>query len=104
MGLRQDRRFGVEDPLAAQRIPCRTRGAPNAPDPSDDGEPKRPFGPETSDRENFAIAFNPERFASSRGHTLLELALGWLLAKPQVATVIAAASSPEQVRSNVAAA
>lgn len=58
----------------------------------------------TSDRGNFAIAFNLERFASSRGHTLLELALGWLLAKPRVATVIAAASSPEQVRSNVAAA
>ena len=42
--------------------------------------------------------------AESRGRTLLDLAFGWLLAHPQVASVIAGASSPEQVRANVAAA
>jgi len=33
----------------------------------------------------------------------LELAFSWLLAKPQVATVIAGATSPEQVTSNIEA-
>ena len=44
------------------------------------------------------------KFAANRGHSLLELAFGWLLAHPPVSSVIAGASSPEQVRSNVAAA
>ncbi len=43
-------------------------------------------------------------FAESRGHTLLELAFSWLLARPQVVSVIAGATKPEQVRANVAAA
>jgi aryl-alcohol dehydrogenase-like predicted oxidoreductase len=43
-------------------------------------------------------------FAQSRGHTLLELAFSWLLARPIVASVIAGATKPEQVASNVAAA
>jgi aryl-alcohol dehydrogenase-like predicted oxidoreductase len=44
------------------------------------------------------------RFAESRGHTILELAFAWLLARPVVASVIAGATKPEQVRANVAAA
>jgi len=43
-------------------------------------------------------------FAESRGHTLLELAFSWLLAHPPVASVIAGATKPEQVRANAAAA
>ena len=43
-------------------------------------------------------------FSEARGHTILELAFGWLLAKAPVASVIAGAMSAEQVRSNVAAA
>jgi aryl-alcohol dehydrogenase-like predicted oxidoreductase len=43
-------------------------------------------------------------FASSRRHSLLELAFSWLLAHPVVASVIAGASSAEQVRANAAAA
>jgi aryl-alcohol dehydrogenase-like predicted oxidoreductase len=42
-------------------------------------------------------------FAESRGHTLLELAFSWLLRHRAVASVIAGATSPEQVRANVAA-
>lgn len=41
-------------------------------------------------------------FAHSTGHTLLELAFAWLLARPVVASVIAGATKPEQVASNVA--
>jgi aryl-alcohol dehydrogenase-like predicted oxidoreductase len=43
-------------------------------------------------------------FAESRGHTLLELAFSWLLRHRVVASVIAGATKPEQIRSNVQAA
>ena len=43
-------------------------------------------------------------FARSRGHSLLELAFAWLLARPVVASVIAGATKPEQVGGNAAAA
>lgn len=42
-------------------------------------------------------------FAEARGHGLLDLAFAWLLALDPIASVIAGATSPEQVRSNVAA-
>jgi len=45
-----------------------------------------------------------DRFAVDRGHSILELAFGWLLAHPPVASVIAGATTPEQVRANAAAA
>ncbi|MFI5258587.1 MAG: aldo/keto reductase [Candidatus Limnocylindrales bacterium] len=53
---------------------------------------------------NFARIAAFEGFARERGHQLLDLALGWLLSQPIVASVIASASTPEQVRANVAAA
>lgn len=43
-------------------------------------------------------------WTSERDRTLLELALSWHTSHPLVATVIAGATSPDQVRSNVAAA
>lgn len=45
-----------------------------------------------------------EKFAAERGVTMLDVAIGWLLARPQVASVIAGATRPDQVRANVAAA
>jgi aryl-alcohol dehydrogenase-like predicted oxidoreductase len=42
-------------------------------------------------------------FAAERGITLLDVAIGWLAARPTVASVIAGATTPEQVRANVAA-
>ncbi len=39
-------------------------------------------------------------FAEDRGVTLLQLSFGWLLAQPQVASVIAGATTPDQVRTN----
>jgi len=44
------------------------------------------------------------RFAQARGRSVLELAFGWLLAKPAVASVIAGATKPEQVFANAGAA
>jgi aryl-alcohol dehydrogenase-like predicted oxidoreductase len=42
-------------------------------------------------------------FCHARGHSLLELAFSWLLARPTVASVIAGATKPEQVEQNVKA-
>jgi aryl-alcohol dehydrogenase-like predicted oxidoreductase len=55
-----------------------------------------------SDR-NFRIVERLRAFADERGSTLLDVAIGWLAAQPVVPTVIAGATSPEQVASNVAA-
>ena len=44
-----------------------------------------------------------ERYAAERGLSLLEVAIGGLLAMPAVASVIAGATQPEQVRANVRA-
>jgi len=43
-------------------------------------------------------------FAAERGVTMVDVAIGWLAAQPTVASVIAGATTPEQVRTNVAAA
>jgi aryl-alcohol dehydrogenase-like predicted oxidoreductase len=43
-------------------------------------------------------------WAKDHGRSVTELAIAWLLARRPVATVIAGASSPDQVRANVAAA
>ena len=44
-----------------------------------------------------------EAFADERGVTLLEVAIGGLLGRPAVESVISGATKPEQVRSNAAA-
>ena len=53
---------------------------------------------------NFERLDRFERFAVERGHSLLDLAFGWLLSHPIVTTVIASASTPGQVRANAKAA
>ena len=52
---------------------------------------------------NFERLERWEAFASSRGRSLVELAVGWLLSHPEVGSVIAGASSADQVRANVEA-
>jgi aryl-alcohol dehydrogenase-like predicted oxidoreductase len=42
-------------------------------------------------------------FAEQHGHTILELAMSWLATQPEIATVIAGATSREQVRENAEA-
>jgi len=53
--------------------------------------------------KNVQIAEALKRFAAARRHTLLELAFSWLASRAQIASVIAGATSPEQVRANAAA-
>jgi len=44
-----------------------------------------------------------EKYAAQRGRSMLEVAIGGLAAQPAVASVIAGATTPEQVRANAAA-
>jgi aryl-alcohol dehydrogenase-like predicted oxidoreductase len=73
------------------------------------GQP-RPPGTRLSDREGvftdetFDRLEALEEFALERGLTLLQVAIGGLLAQPAIASVIAGATKPEQVRANVEAA
>ncbi len=53
---------------------------------------------------NLQIVEDLIAFAGSRGRTILELAVSWLLVRPVVASVIAGATKAEQVRANVGAA
>ena len=53
---------------------------------------------------NWATIERLDAFCTARGHSLLELAFGWLLRRPAVASVIAGATTPEQVEANVRAA
>ena len=62
------------------------------------------WGPKVFTDENLAIVEQLIAFAESRGHTLLELSMSWLLSRPAVASVIAGATKPEQVKDNAAAA
>lgn len=51
---------------------------------------------------NFQIVAELEVFAQARARAVSEVALAWLAAQPTVASVIAGATSVEQVRANVA--
>ena len=55
-----------------------------------------------SDR-NWDLVEKLDAFAMERGHSLLDLAIGWLASKPYVGSVIAGATKPEQIEGNVAA-
>ena len=52
---------------------------------------------------NIAIVEKLQAFVQERGRTMLELAFSWLAAQPQVSSVIAGASQPEQIEQNVKA-
>jgi aryl-alcohol dehydrogenase-like predicted oxidoreductase len=54
--------------------------------------------------EQFDVVEALERYASARGRSLTDVAIGALLAHRPVSTVIAGATRPEQVRENAAAA
>ena len=58
------------------------------------------WGPKVFTGENLEKVERLIQFAAARGHSLLELAFSWLAAQPAVASVIAGAVSPAQVRVN----
>ena len=65
---------------------------------------KKAMGDRFQVAANLEKAARLEEFATKRGHTLLELAFSWLLARPSVASVIAGATKPEQIEKNAKAA
>jgi aryl-alcohol dehydrogenase-like predicted oxidoreductase len=62
-----------------------------------------PYGHLLNDR-NLEIVESLVAFAGARGHTILEMAISWLLRHDVVASVIAGATLPDQVRANAASA
>jgi aryl-alcohol dehydrogenase-like predicted oxidoreductase len=73
------------------------------------GEPAAPgtrlaTRPEVLDSADWDMVEALAAFAEERDMGLLDVAIGWLAAQPAVASVIAGATRPEQVRANVAAA
>jgi len=72
-----------------------------------------PKGTRLGDKQGLAEKYHHEanlqiverlgEFSEDKGHTLLELAFSWLLSHKTVASVIAGATKPEQVKSNAAA-
>jgi aryl-alcohol dehydrogenase-like predicted oxidoreductase len=68
-----------------------------------------PRGTRLGDTERYASLLNEQNltiverlidFARARGHTILDLAFAWLLQHRAVASVIAGATKPEQIRAN----
>jgi aryl-alcohol dehydrogenase-like predicted oxidoreductase len=64
---------------------------------------RSPRGAQMLSDRNFDVVEELERFADERGTSLLAVALGWLAAQREVTSVIAGATSPEQIAANVAA-
>jgi aryl-alcohol dehydrogenase-like predicted oxidoreductase len=62
------------------------------------------FAQRLATEENFTKVEAWQAFAAKRGRTILELAMSWLAVQPCVVSVIAGATTPEQVRANAAAA
>jgi aryl-alcohol dehydrogenase-like predicted oxidoreductase len=58
------------------------------------------FAKRVATDENFTKVEAYEAFAADHGHTITELAVGWLLAQPAVTSVITGATKPEQVATN----
>ena len=89
-------------PLAAGALTGKyRRGAPPPPGTRLAGQPQR--ASELLSDHTFQILERLERFGAERGHTLLEVAIAGLAARPAVASVIAGATSAEQVLANARA-
>jgi aryl-alcohol dehydrogenase-like predicted oxidoreductase len=57
-------------------------------------------GARTLTERNYDFLIKLEKFAEERGHTMIELAMGWLASQPTVATIIAGVTNPDQVVDN----
>ena len=53
-----------------------------------------------TDEANWNKVDGLEAFCKAQGHSLIELAFSWLAAQPTVASIIAGATSPEQLEQN----
>jgi aryl-alcohol dehydrogenase-like predicted oxidoreductase len=73
------------------------------PPPAGSRGERSPYVKEYLTEANFDILDRLRAFAEAHGQTLPALAFAWLLAEPTVSSVIAGATSPEQVAANAAA-
>jgi aryl-alcohol dehydrogenase-like predicted oxidoreductase len=90
-------------PLASGMLTGKyTRGASAPPGTRLAGLPEERRTKAMSDKA-FDIVDALTAFAAERGHTLIELAMSWLAGLPHMASVIAGATKPDQVRTNAAA-
>lgn len=89
-------------PLASGLLTGKYRSGQPAPEGSRLGS--SPNAANQLSERNLAIVEELIQFAEARGNTILDLAVSWLLARPVVASVIAGATKPEQVRANAKAA
>ncbi|UFS74128.1 aldo/keto reductase [Tardiphaga sp. 37S4] len=90
-------------PLAGGMLTGKYAGLKNV--PADTRFGKTPYMQERYlNPRNIALVDQLQAFVGARGHSMLELAFSWLAARPQVSSVIAGASSPEQIEQNVKAA
>ncbi len=62
-----------------------------------------PRGAQMLSDQNFDVLTKLEQFAEAHGHSMIDLAIGWLASHDFVASVIAGATRPEQIEQNVAA-
>ena len=99
-----DRRFELEIgfvpyfPLSSGRL----TGKYDRDTPAPEGTRLAAWGMETSD-DTWDRIEALQAFAEGHGHSLLELAIAGLASRPGVPSVIAGATSPEQVHANAAA-
>ena len=52
----------------------------------------------------FTIVEQLQAYGEQIGHSVLDIAIGWLAAQPYISSVSAGVTKPEQIRQNVAAA
>ena len=85
---------------AHRQVPARRGRTPRARGSRRGATDGRACSPATSSSTSSS---GSTEYAEAHGHTLPELALSWLAGTPAVGSVIAGATSPEQVRANAAA-
>ena len=100
------RQYGIGiipySPLAGGILTGKYR--PGEPPPPDTRAGRNPRLQQQLTGERLAQVGALGKWAREQGHTVGELALAWLLAHPEVSTVIAGATKPEQVDENARAA
>jgi aryl-alcohol dehydrogenase-like predicted oxidoreductase len=89
-------------PLASGLLTGKYRRGEAAPEGTRLSAPR--FGKAALTDKNFDKLDKLAGFAADAGHSLLELAIGWLASQSHVSSVIAGATKPEQVEQNVRAA
>ncbi|MFI5314154.1 MAG: aldo/keto reductase [Myxococcota bacterium] len=89
-------------PLASGLLTGKYRRGEAAPEGTRLSAPR--FGKSALTDKNFDKLEKLAGFAADAGHSLLELAIGWLASQSHVSSVIAGATKPEQVEQNVRAA